>query len=150
MIVPPIRCVLDASVGIKRVLNEPDTPLALSLLSHASADPSARFFVPDFFFLECGSILRKQVQRSLMQSADAIRKLGQLEALPLNPIATGDLAAAALQISLSHAVSAYDACYVAASDLLNVPLSTADNRLVRKLAGSPFPVLLLGSLTIPP
>ena len=51
----------------------------------------------------------------------------------------------ALPIALTHAISAYDACYVALAQRLSVPFVTADQALVRKLAGTSYAVQWLGS-----
>jgi predicted nucleic acid-binding protein len=63
---------------------------------------------------------------------------------------TSDLAAEAFEIALEFDSTAYDACYVALSARLGVPLLTADERLVRKLARTRFRVLWLGDLDLPP
>lgn len=151
MIAVPIACAIDASVAIKWFINEPDSAIAQQLLVHLTADPHARFFVPDFFYLECGNILWKHAhQRGTLTAPAAVAKMSDLLALPLQSITTSSLAALAVQLALDHGVTVYDACYVAASFQLNVPLITADDRLVRKFAGTAYRILLLSALTIPP
>jgi predicted nucleic acid-binding protein len=150
MIATPVRCVVDASVAMKLVLAEPDSAQADALFAHLDLDPAALFFVPDFFFLECTSVLRKATKKGLCTPAEAKARLARVEGLRLNRIGVTSLTGAALDLAVTHDLSAYDAAYVAASAQALVPLITADDKLVRKLAGTAHEVYLLSALTIPP
>lgn len=55
----------------------------------------------------------------------------------------------AAPVAINHGISAYDASYVALSRRHNVPLITADQKLVQKLAGLSPPVIWLGAWTPP-
>jgi len=55
----------------------------------------------------------------------------------------------ALAIAAAHNITAYDACYVATAQQAGVPLVTADSKLVARLAGTPYTILDLASLSIP-
>ena len=90
---------------------------------------------------------RPAVGASARQGGRDIQKLCTLR---LNRTPTADLATDALQIALAHVISAYDACYVALSRRLGLPLITADDALLRKLASSPFAVKRLADLSFPP
>lgn len=150
MITTPVACVVDASVAVKLVLSEPDSALAMNLFAHLAADPNARFYVPELFYLECGNILWKHAYlQSAILPVDAQSKFAQLKGLPLTQVSCARLATDALTLALRHGTTTYDACYVAASALLGVPLVTADDKLVKKLAGAPFSLCLLKSLMIP-
>jgi predicted nucleic acid-binding protein len=81
--------------------------------------------------------------------ADAQLSLATLTALGLYRLPVTTLAGDALAIVVAHGISAYDAGYVAVAHRLGVPLITADSKLAAKMAGSPYPVLDLGSLSIP-
>jgi len=150
MIAPPVACVVDASVGIKLVVAEALSNEAHALFAHLARDPAARFYVPDLFDLECANVLWKQTQRAGYPLADARLNLATLVALALQRLPVTTLATDALTIAANHRISAYDACYVAASQRQGVPLITADTKLVTKMAGTPYTVLFLGSLAIPP
>ena len=76
--------------------------------------------------------------------------VADLRARALHSVSTADLIGDALPIALAHAISAYDACYVALVQRLSVPFVTADEALVRKLAGTIYDVQLLGSFANPP
>lgn len=150
MITVPVACVVDASVAVKLVVTEPHSSVAHDLFAHLGADPSARFHVPDLFYAECANILWKQVQHFGYPPADARLNLATLTALALQTVPLKNLAAEAFALGTRYSISAYDGCYLAAAQLLGVPLITADQKLVNKLAGSPHAVAWLGSLTVPP
>jgi predicted nucleic acid-binding protein len=150
MIATPVACVVDASVGIKLVITEALSSEAHALFAHLARDPAARFYVPDLFDIECANVLWKQVQRSGYPLADAQLNLAALTVLTLQRLPGTGLATDALAIAANHRISAYDACYVAASQHQGVPLITADAKLATKMAGTPCTVLFLGNVTIPP
>jgi predicted nucleic acid-binding protein len=146
----PVSCVVDASVGIKLVLREALSSEAHALFAHLAHDPAARFHVPDLFDIECANILWKQVQHAGCPTADAQSHIADLLALALQRVPVTAVAQDALAVATRYGLTAYDAAYVALSGRLAVPLVTADKRLVNKMAGSPYTVLDLGNITIPP
>lgn len=129
-------CVLDASVGIKLFIAEPLSEEAHRLFDLLTAEPPAQFFVPDLFYIECTNILWKYVKRLGMAPEDARVMVEQLGQLLLQATPTQLLIGDALEIALAHDLTAYDAVYVALAQKLGVPLVTADQPLVRSLAGS--------------
>lgn len=150
MIVKPIACVVDASVGIKLVVSEAHSSKVHDLFAHLASDPAARFFVPDLFDIECANILWKYVIRAGYPLVDAQHSMATLIALALQRLPVTNLASNALAIAAQHGISAYDGCYVAAAQQLGVPVITADAKLVVKLAGTAHVILDLAGLTIPP
>jgi len=150
MIAPPVACVVDASVAIKLVITEALSTQAYALFAHLANDPLARFVVPELFYFECANILWKHVQRSGYPLADAQLSLSTLSTLALQRYSSPSLAADALGIAGHHGITAYDACYVATAHHAGVPLITADAKLVRRMTGTPYTVLDLGSVIIPP
>jgi predicted nucleic acid-binding protein len=146
----PLVCVVDASVAIKLFVAEPLSDRADALFEHLAANPPGQFYVPDLFFAECANILWKHVRRFGYPSESALQDVADLRALALRSVSTADLIAEALTIALAHDVTAYDACYVALAQQLGVPVVTADEALVRKLAGTVHDLQWLGSFAIPP
>jgi predicted nucleic acid-binding protein len=149
MTVPAGDCIVDASVGVKLCITEPLSAEAVALFALAGAPLPIELYVSDLFYVECANILWKHVQRSGHPVGKAQQDVQQLCLLRLHRTATADLASDALQIALAHAISAYDACYVALSRRLGLPLVTADGALIRKLAGAPFTILRLADLSFP-
>lgn len=149
MIAKPVACAVDASVGIKLIFTEVLSPEAHSLFAHLAQDPVARFVVPDLFDLECANVLWKHILRFGYPLADAKLNLATLAQLRLTRIPVATLLQEALIVAAAHGISVYDACYVVCAHRQNVPLITADARLVGKLAGSQFAVFDLAQLAIP-
>lgn len=139
----PSSCVVDASVVIKLFVPEADADKARVLLAGLSSQPLHAFHVPDLFYVECANILWKGISRYHYSLAKVKKDLSDLQALALQATPTFDLVEAALDIAHSHNISAYDACYVALASRLNVPLITADQKLVAALASISLPVTLL-------
>jgi predicted nucleic acid-binding protein len=137
--------ILDASVGIKMRVAEPHSDRAVEILE--SARRGTTLGAPELFFVECANVLWKYVRR-LGYSADQARTdLEQLLDLPLAVTPTADLALEALDLALKHDITVYDASYLALALRESATLVTADEKLVRKLAGLGRAVRWLGELS---
>jgi predicted nucleic acid-binding protein len=146
----PIRCVVDASVGIKQFLpDDPLMPKVNQLFAHL-ANPQTAIFVPDLFYIECGNILWKYVRARLYAVADVPADLATLKSFPLRVVSTADLMADAVNIAINHNISAYDACYVALSKQVNAILLTLDAKLVRVLNNSSNNICSFNDFEVPP
>ena len=64
--------------------------------------------------------------------------LHDLSRLGLTVLPAKLMAVDALEIALTHKMSAYDACYIAASAAIEFPLITADERLAKQAAASGY------------
>lgn len=144
----PARYVIDASVGIKLVVEEPGTDRVEKLFRQASADADALLYVPSFFFVECASVLLKYVSRLSYPRPNAKRDLAALQSLNLTQIENTVVLDAAWEISIKHGVSVYDACYVAVSDMTGAPLLTEDKRLCERLKSTPHKLISLADLEL--
>ena len=142
---PALEYVVDASVAIKLFVIESLSEHADALFAQLAQDPPARFYVPDLLFIECANILWKHVRRFGYSAERAQADLADLRALALHSVSTADLIGDALPIALAYEISACDACYVALAHRLSVPFVTADEALVRKLAGTRYAAQWLGS-----
>ena len=140
------RCVIDASVGVKLVVEEELSAAAGKVLSMTAVEPGSRQYVPDLFYTECANVLWKHSMRYGYAPKAASDALTQLLTLDLAVLSSIEVSPEAWGIATDFSISVYDACYVATSDLVNAPLVTADARLVRRLAGSPYHCLYLGDL----
>jgi predicted nucleic acid-binding protein len=146
----PVRCVVDASVGIKLYIVEPLSERTDALFQQLATDPAAELVVPDLFYIECANILWKHVRRTGLPAARARQAVAELAKLGLRRVSTLELIAEALDIALSQSITAYDACYVALASRLGMPFVTADERLARLLAGTPYHVRWLNDFPLPP
>jgi predicted nucleic acid-binding protein len=132
--------VIDASVAIKWVIEEPGTPDALALRRH-------RLFAPDLLVAECANILWKKVRRNELRQEEALLAARLLERadVELAPMRSLLEPATSLAIALDH--PAYDCTYLALAEALGCDLATADRRLAAKPlpAGYNARVLALGA-----
>ncbi len=136
------RFVVDASVGIKLFVNEPDSQKAFGLFARLTESPPVELFVPDLFFIECTNILLKYSRRfgrSLKQSQADLDDLG---ALALKSVSTADLMKESLKLASKTNLTAYDACYAVLAKQLNIPLVTADEPVAKSVKWA----ILLGDL----
>jgi predicted nucleic acid-binding protein len=139
-------CVVDASALAKVFLEEEDSDLASALMRPPPGLVRLIRAAPDFLELECGNVFWKRVQRGQLTKAEASTALADLKALGIELWPDTVLSSLALERALVHQVSVYDAAYLALSDLLGVPLVTADERLVIRAGGPNDHLILLSSL----
>lgn len=115
------------------VLREPDSDSADSLLGKFLND-EVELLAPDLILAEVGSALWKRVIiRKEISADEAIQIHRDFLTLPLSLIATWSMANAALQISLTHKHSVYDAIYLALAIERHCDFVTADRTLANKL-----------------
>jgi predicted nucleic acid-binding protein len=122
--------VVDASVAIKWLVEEPGAEVAIRLLDHALA-------APDLLGPECANILWKKVMRGQLSAGEAATMAAALETadLSLHPTRHHLQAAVAAATALRH--PAYDCVYLCLAEALAQPLVTADARLVEAVRSSP-------------
>lgn len=141
-------CVVDASVGIKLFLSEPDSPQAEALFATLADNPFAQCCVPDLFFIECANILWKYVRRFQYPIHNATSDIEALRQLALDVVSTADLLPEAFEIATRHIITAYDACYLALANTLGVPLITADGKLANQMTSHGFDIRVLADLEL--
>lgn len=139
----PTRCVVDASVAIKLFIEQEGSAQAEALFEKLSTQPGTELYVPELFFAECANVLWQYVRRTNYPPDEAKASLARLRALTLQTVAIQEVVSEALEIAIAHNISAYDACYVELSERLQLPLITADQKLVRALAGTAYQIKAL-------
>lgn len=127
-----MRYVLDASVALKWVLREPDSPRALRLRDDARAAVH-QFLAPDTFPVEIGHALVRAERRGRVSRADGWPwwQLVMAEAPALVPYFP--LMPRAYAIASAGGGGVYDCMYVALAEREACELITADDRLIRAL-----------------
>jgi predicted nucleic acid-binding protein len=125
-----LRLVVDASVGIKLFVNEPDSNAAHALFARLADDPPAELFVPDLFYIECANILLKYTRRFGRLLDDAKADLADLNLITLKSVPTAALMEDALVLAHEKGLTAYDACYAVLARQLQIPLVTADEKVI--------------------
>jgi predicted nucleic acid-binding protein len=116
--------VVDASVGLRIVRDEPGSEDASRVLADAT-----RICVPAFFWLEVVNVLAR---RHGWSGSEVIEAVHELESLGIETL-EGDRAALLSVIDLAerHGLTAYDAGYLALALSLDADLATADGGMAR-------------------
>lgn len=125
--------VIDASVAIKWVVEEPGTPEALALRG------GRRLVAPDLLIAECANILWKKSVRSEMSRHEALVAAKLLKSAEIELVPMRALLETATEIAIDLEHPAYDALYVALALERKCPFVTADQGLVNKLKASRIP-----------
>ncbi|MDP1714414.1 MAG: type II toxin-antitoxin system VapC family toxin [Anaerolineales bacterium] len=126
-----LRCVLDASVGIKLFIEEEFSDKVQNLFLKLAEDPQSEIQVPDLFYIECANILLKYTRRYKRPLEDSLADLEDLNKLALKSTSTADLIEDALLLANEKNLTAYDACYAVLAQKLEFPLITADAPLAQ-------------------
>lgn len=136
--------VVDASVALKWVLDEPDSHLA-----QAIAEDEEELLVPDFWLNEACSVCWLQVRKRVWTPDEAREGLALLRAqVPPTPTGNLDLHDAALDLGLAVNHSTYDTLYVAFAVAMGARgVVVADGPFVRNMGRHPDPAL--ASMLIP-
>lgn len=128
-----LRCVLDASVGIKLFVEEEFSEKVQKLFAKLAEDPQTEIHVPDLFYIECANILLKYTRRYKRPQEDSLEDLKDLNKLALIVTSTSELIEDALELASEKNLTAYDACYAVLARKLKLPLVTADAPLAKAI-----------------
>ncbi len=131
--------VIDASVALKWVLDEPGKEAADALLEE-------ELIAPSLWLLEAANVLRRRTQRGEINDEEAKERLTELYNAPVTTTTIEDdlLAAADLANVLGHPV--YDCLYLAMAIRENTYVVTADSRFHAAVDRSPT---LKGAVRMP-
>ncbi len=121
--------VVDASVAIKWVYAEEDSPRAVSLLSR-------RLVAPDLIHAECANILWKKVRRGEMSEEEAADAAAALLLVEWDMVPSAQLISAAIGLAVELDHPAYDCFYLELCRRREAMMVTADVRLIRRLAAA--------------
>jgi predicted nucleic acid-binding protein len=135
--------VIDATIAIKWVVEEPGTRQALGLSRHA-------LLAPDLLVAECANILWKKTRRNELSEDEAflaarLAARADLELAPTRPLLER---AARIAVALDH--PAYDCVHVALAEFRGCEFVTTDMALVRKALAAGFGSGVSGLEALPP
>ena len=122
----PDGLVLDTSAALAILLGEPETPAMRERLLAAADGP---ILVLDLFWLEVVNVLARRHGWEADAVVEAIRDLDELGLETVT--ADRPMVLAALDLAVTHGLSAYDAAHLALAEAADVPLLTLDARLSR-------------------
>ena len=112
--------IVDASVALKWLLREPDSPKALDLLGRDD------LCAPAVLRFEIGYALTKRVRRRELSAAEAALLWRELDDGPLRLIGDSSVADSAFELSISLRAGFYDCAYLALAIAEDDVLVTAD------------------------
>lgn len=128
-----LRCVLDASVGIKLFVEEEFSDKVERLFAKLADDPQTEIHVPDLFYIECANILLKYTRRFDRPLEDSLADIKDLSNLALQVTSTSELIEDAIKLADQKSLTAYDACYAVLAQKLGLPLITADTPMANAI-----------------
>lgn len=131
-----MRYVVDASVGLKWVMNETDTPNALRIRNEFR-QAIHELIAPDVFVLEVAHGLAKAERKAIVPDRETL----WLELMADCPEIVPSIPPMkrAIQIARKARIAVYDCVYVALGEIEGCEVLTADDKLVRNLrADFPF------------
>lgn len=127
----PFReALLDTSVIVKWFVPEEDSEKALSL-RHAQEDRELQFYAPEVLLMELANALRYSSEFTTREIVGALETLFELNML-LIPFSLTALNSA-VSLSLKHGLAVYDAYFLALAQALEMPLITADRKMLSRL-----------------
>lgn len=137
-----MKYVLDASVAVKWVLPEPDSPQALTLEAEYR-NQLQELLAPDTFPVEVAHALTKAERRSLLLPGEAALRLARVLAYPPLLRSYLPLLAKAVDLAAQARIGVYDCLYIVLARAEQCRVITADQRLLNTFPGDTTP---LGSL----
>jgi predicted nucleic acid-binding protein len=135
-----MKYVLDASVALKWVLTEPDSPKALSVRDDFRKQLH-ELLAPDVFPVEVAHALTRAERKGLIKPPQATRLLTDVLSTPMPLHPYRPLLPRAVTISSVMRCGVYDCLYVALAEQEGCQFITADDKLVKTLQGQ-FPFIL--------
>lgn len=131
--------VIDASVAIKWVLEEPGTEAAIAVLGD-------ELIAPELWLTEAANALWRHVRLGEASATQALARIDELANAPVASFSTVPYARRALQIGLEIDHPIYDCLYLALAEDQNTYVLTDDRRLFTTASAAGFAgrVRLLG------
>ena len=120
------RLVIDASVAIKWVVEEPGTAEALALRRH-------QLLSPDLLIPECANTLWKKVRRQEIGSNEAALAARLLQRADVELVPMRGLLEPATRLAIQLDHPAYDCVYLALAQASGCSFVTADSRFCAKV-----------------
>lgn len=128
--------IIDASIVAKWLLPDEYDPEA-DIIKDAFADREISVIVPNLIFYEINNLLKSATLNKRINVKDATDFYKNFLNFDFTIYWSKELLKDTLQKALDLNISSYDASYVVLAQNLQIPLYTADEKLVRK-ANNPF------------
>jgi predicted nucleic acid-binding protein len=129
LIYPFRDALLDTSVAVKWFVTEEDSKRPLDL-QQAHIRDDLQLHAPDILLMESANALRYAglSEERILQNLETVPALG-VEIIPFS----FDVLNSAVSLSLQHDVTVYDAYFLALAQTMEIPLITADRKMLSRL-----------------
>ena len=118
--------VLDASVAVKLVYEEPESRKAREQVARSPV-----LAAPRFWLVEAANVLRRKASEGRLNAGDVVLRTAQLRRLPIEAADELPLLDSALTLSLELDHALYDCLYLALAIERGSTLLTADGKFAR-------------------
>jgi predicted nucleic acid-binding protein len=129
-----MNLVVDASVAVKWLFDEPDSEKAEALLASAGEEDDLKLVAPAILPAEVANALWKRMRRGDMDRLKTLETGQRFEGICPLLLPIEDLVHRALELAIDSRHPVYDCLYVALAEELHADLITADERLYRAFA----------------
>lgn len=126
-----MNLIVDASVAIKWF-----APEVLSTEAERLLNGNDALFAPDLLLVECGNIIWKKVRLGELARSDGDAALAALRSGPIDLVDTRPLVERGLHLAHELAHPVYDCLYLAAADMVDGVVVTADRRFFDQCSSS--------------
>lgn len=127
----PTKIIIDSSVVVKWYLPDEENTDAIKIKSDFTRK-LVSVNVPLLFFYEVSNILRTVSKSLRIDTEKSTKAFEDILNLNFTTYFSKELFRDALQKAFNLDITAYDAAYVALAENLQIPLFTADEKLVKK------------------
>lgn len=127
----PTKIIIDSSVAVKWYLPDEENTDAIKIKSDFTRK-LVSVNVPLLFFYEVSNILRTVSKSLRIDTEKSTKAFEDILNLNFTTYFSKELFRDALQKAFNLDITAYDAAYVALAENLQIPLFTADEKLVKK------------------
>jgi predicted nucleic acid-binding protein len=130
LIYPFQDALLDTSVVVKWFVTEEDSGRALDI-QQAHLQDDLQLHAPDILLMESANALRYAglSEERILQNLETVPMLG-IEIIPFSI----DVLNSAVSLSLEHDLAVYDAYFLALAQAMEIPLITADKKMLSHLS----------------
>jgi len=140
-----MKYVLDASVALKWVLDEPNVESAL-ILRDEFVNQKIELIAPDILPIEIAHVISKGFRTRQFSAAEADSYMADLNTSIPDLVSSQALLSRAFRISQKTRTGMYDALYLALGEIERIKVVTADVRMAKL----PFDIVLVEDLPLPP
>ncbi len=125
--------VVDASIVAKWFFLEEHSEACGQLISAVN-----QLLAPDLVWSEVGSVLWKRFRRGEITTEETTQLVADFLRMPIETVPAHDLLGSAIEIALATGLTVYDAMYLALAISRGCQMVTADEKLLRLVAKSPY------------